>query len=170
MLLILCGLPGTGKSSLSKKLATKFKATHLNSDVIRKELFKERTYSEEEKEQVYAKLFELAELELIKENNVILDGTFYRDFYRKKIVSLAKKLKILFYFIECTLPSSVVRERIFARKNNASEADFKVYQKLKRDFEPVRQIHLSLDMSQNFKDQFEKIQEFIAKTQKQKLI
>ncbi|MDO8428632.1 MAG: AAA family ATPase [Candidatus Diapherotrites archaeon] len=170
MLLIFCGLPGTGKSSLAKKLISKFKAVHLNSDVIRKELFKERTYSEEEKEQVYLKLFELTEQELKKETNVILDATFFKDFYRKKVVVLAKKLKVPFYFIECTLPSDIVKERILSRKNSVSEADFKVYQKLKRDFEPIRQVHLSLDMSQNFKEQFEKIQEFISKTKKQKLI
>ncbi len=41
MLVLVCGLPGTGKSETSKFLAKKLNGIHLNTDIIRKEIFKD---------------------------------------------------------------------------------------------------------------------------------
>ena len=57
MLIIICGLPGTGKTFIAKKLAPKINAEHLSTDRIRKELFPEPTYSEDEKNKVYVEMF-----------------------------------------------------------------------------------------------------------------
>jgi predicted kinase len=170
MLLIVCGLPGTGKTHVSKKLASKFNATHFRTDDIRKQLLEQRTYSDKEKELVYEKLFEHAQSVLEKGKNVILDATFYKNYHRKQVVKLAKQTKTPIYFIECVLSPKSVKERLENRKNDLSEADVKVYQKLKRNFEPLRQLHLELDTSKPFKDQFKEIQEFIKRMQSKRFV
>lgn len=44
MKILICGLPGTGKSTLAKALAIKYNAIHINADEIR-ELFKDKDFS-----------------------------------------------------------------------------------------------------------------------------
>ncbi|MCS7119894.1 MAG: ATP-binding protein [Nitrososphaerota archaeon] len=46
MLIIICGLPGTGKSTLAKLLAGEMGADVLRTDIIRNEMFKEATLDE----------------------------------------------------------------------------------------------------------------------------
>ena len=43
MLVILCGLPGTGKSTLAKQIASDNNGVVLRTDIIRGEMFKEAT-------------------------------------------------------------------------------------------------------------------------------
>ena len=50
--ILICGLPGVGKSAISKKLALRLKAVVLSTDKIRKELIKNPTYSSKEKKQI----------------------------------------------------------------------------------------------------------------------
>ena len=53
MVIIVCGLPGSGKSYFAERLAKKIDADYVNSDRLRKELFPSRTYSDREKATVY---------------------------------------------------------------------------------------------------------------------
>jgi predicted kinase len=50
---LVCGLPGVGKTSISKELAKLTRWTVLSTDKIRKELFPNPTYSSEEKRLIY---------------------------------------------------------------------------------------------------------------------
>ncbi|HUZ58418.1 MAG TPA: AAA family ATPase [Hanamia sp.] len=49
MIVIVFGLPGSDKSYFASRLAKMIHAGHVNSDKVRKEWFKERVYSEDEK-------------------------------------------------------------------------------------------------------------------------
>jgi predicted kinase len=165
MLIIVCGLPGTGKSSLSARLAEAYSAEHLNSDVIRKELFERPSYTEEEKEAVYKEMARKAEELLGKGSNVILDATFYRHDYRKMMADIAEKAGKRTYRIKCTLPEEEIRGRLAKRKiegMSASDADYDVYQELKGRFEPLEGLHLEVDTSVGDSEVMEKIKEFIG--------
>lgn len=48
MLVIVCGLPGVGKTTFAKKLAPLINAIILSTDKIRKELITSPTYEKEE--------------------------------------------------------------------------------------------------------------------------
>ncbi len=147
MLILICGLPGTGKSTLAKALTKKFHFIHFNTDIIRKKTLKRRTYSEKEKAHVYEMLFAETEKKLKKGKSIILDGTFYRDIKRKLAASLAKKYKTKFFIVECILNENEIRKRIEKRVKigTISEADFLVYKKVKKQFEPIKEKHLKID-------------------------
>lgn len=165
MLIIVCGLPGTGKSSLSAKLAETYSAVHLNSDVIRKKLFENPSYTEEEKEAVYKEMAgQVGEL-LAKGSNVILDATFYRHDYRKMMADIAEKAGTKTYRIKCTLPEAEIRKRLAERKiegKSASDADYDVYQHLKGKFEPLGGLHLEIDTSLDESEAIAEIKEFMG--------
>lgn len=164
MIILICGLPGTGKSFLAKKLASKLSCRHINTDIVRKEKIKEPGYSEKEKHSVYDAVVFLAEEALKKKQSVILDGTFYKSEFRKKAEQLAKKHKKGFYIIELVTPLSEVKRRLDSKKNVKSDsaADFDVYKIIKAEFEPIKEYHLIIDSTRPLKDQIAEVVNYLG--------
>jgi predicted kinase len=105
-LIIVCGLPGTGKTTIAKRLASKMGAEYLSTDDIRvKELFQKTSrfdrgnVSQEKhvkivRKKVYRELARRAKRLLKKEKSVILDGTFLderRDEVYEELKQYAEK-------------------------------------------------------------------------------
>src|SRR3972149_3268771 len=100
MLILVVGLPGTGKTTIAKYLAKKTDAVLLRADVIRKELIKKPTYSKEETEMIFSEMFARAKSILSKKMNVVLDVVFGRETERKKAEILAKQLNTSLKIVE----------------------------------------------------------------------
>ncbi|MEM0211916.1 MAG: hypothetical protein QXM35_04675, partial [Candidatus Methanomethylicia archaeon] len=58
---------------------------------------------------------------------------------------LAERNNVPIYFIECICDEEVVKERLKGDKRFSSDADWEVYLKLKREFEPIMQDHIIID-------------------------
>ncbi len=168
MLIIICGLPGTGKTTMARALAKRLGFVHLNTDIIRKKYFKQRKYSEREKMQVYALMFNGAERQLSRSKNVILDATFYKNTQRKKAISLAKKYKIAYFIIECVANENKVRKWIERRKKTktASEANFSIYKKVKKQFEPIKEKHLRINCEESIDKRVRRVMGWIKESKK----
>ncbi len=149
MLIMVCGLPGTGKTTLAKAVAEKTGAVHVSSDSVRMKMLEKRTYSDEEKEKVYDAMLEEAGKQLGKGKSVVLDATFYRKELRDMARKVAEKAGSDFFIVECLTHEGLLKERIFSRKREEteSEADFEVYKKVKTVFEPIEDEHLAVDTS-----------------------
>jgi len=162
MLIIIRGLPGTGKSTLSRKLAERLDAVHISSDNLRLKLVEKRTYSEREKMMVYEKMIENAVEFLRRNKNVILDATFYKRELLEKARKAAEELKKSCILVECILSEEKVKERIAQRDKNKdeSEADFQVYKKVKSDFEEITEGHLFIDTSEQLESQVSKVLDY----------
>ncbi|MFZ0183251.1 MAG: AAA family ATPase [Nitrosotalea sp.] len=145
MIVIICGLPGVGKSTLAKNLAPLINGTILSSDKIRKELFPNPTYSPFERKLVYDVMIILAKYLNDVRCNCILDATFNREDSR---VEIKEKLELddkEFQIVECFCPEELVISRLKSRKDDYSDATIEVYQKMKKIYEPVKVEHISID-------------------------
>lgn len=152
MLVIVCGLQGTGKTTVAEKIAGKINGVLLRTDVIRKEILKNPIYSEEERQEIYDEMF-LRTKDLLKENEyVILDAVFAKKENRKKAKKISKDFKI----IETICPEKIVKERMKNRFEDESEARFEHYLKYKKLFEPITEEHIIIDTSKNMDRQLEK--------------
>lgn len=145
MIIIICGLPGVGKSTLAKSLAPMINATILSSDKIRKELFPNPTYSSFERKLVYDIMIMLAKYLNDVKSNCILDATFNREDSRLEIKEKLRLDDKQFHIVECFCPEEVVRSRLNSRKNDYSDATIEVYQKMKKIYEPVKVEHIMVD-------------------------
>ncbi|SMO69797.1 AAA family ATPase [Solitalea koreensis] len=143
MIVIVFGLPGSGKSYFASRLAEMINADYINSDRLRMEMHAIRTYSEEEKLSVYEKMLEKVTLSKNDKGIVVLDGTFYKKKIRKIFIDGLRTLDAVF-FIEVKAEESVIRERLKNRRPY-SEADFDIYQKIKTLWEPMVNDHLVLE-------------------------
>lgn len=147
MIVIVLGLPGSGKSFFASRFAGLIHANYVNSDVIRKSLFPARSYSEKEKLSVYHKMLELMQQALRQNKSLVLDATFHKNDIRKLFTDEARN-KGGIVFIEVTAPEDIIKERL-KRKRADSEADFDVYKLIKQQWEPLREHRLILTSADN---------------------
>lgn len=143
MLIIISGLPGTGKTTFARALAQKMHVHHLNSDMIRDELGKRGQYDPDTKSLIYERMQERTERYLQAGETVIVDATFYKKNYRKPYFHLAENYGVPLKWIELEAGEQTIRKRV-EQKRKYSEADFSVYQKIKAAYEPLSIKHLIL--------------------------
>ena len=87
-LVVVCGLPGVGKSTVARQVADRIDAVVLRSDAVRKALHPDPTYSAEETAAVYDALLSRAEERLDRGESVVLDATFADAQFRTAAVEL----------------------------------------------------------------------------------
>lgn len=143
MIIIVIGLPGTGKTTFSRGLAKYLNALHLNTDIIRDQLDLRGQYDRKTKNRIYKNMEQQAASALQEGKIVVLDGTFYKQKLRKNYITFAQKLGQPLKWIELKATEKAVKERV-QQKRTYSEADYEVYLKVKAAFEPMRQDCLEL--------------------------
>lgn len=143
-LIVLGGLPGTGKSYFSRKLAERIPLVTLESDALRKILFREPTYHPEESALLFRVVHFLIRELLKKGISLILDATNLSEHYREYLYNIAEQLNVRLILIYLEAPPEVVRERLLIRRKdseNRSDADWMVYQKMRPAVEKIRRKH-----------------------------
>jgi len=176
MLIVIMGLPGTGKSTVARALGKRLGMKVLSTDIIRKRLasipvyehsysaFGEGIYRASMSERTYSTLLHKAEKILERNKSCILDGTFSKVKYRKKARELAKKKGAKFLPVLCTCSEEVVRRRLVERKRagkDVSDATLEIYMKMKENFDEVRGHCLILNTSKPIEDV---VEDFLSST------
>lgn len=147
-LIITHGLPGSGKTTFSQLALQQLGAIRIRSDVERKRLFglgmleSSRAkvgdiYSREATLAIYARLRELARESLAAGYTVIVDAAFLRRGERESFRRLAQEMAVPFAIASLHAKDEALRERIRQRRNDASEADVAVLEKLRAVQEPL---------------------------------
>lgn len=160
MIILVFGLPGSGKTYFSKHLAAEINAIHLNTDKIRHKYNKQGQYDEKSKQYVYDMLKQEMLKTLQQSSEVIVDGTFYKHSKRKQFIEKAREQQQIIKFIEIKANEQTIKQRMKNRKG-LSEADYSVYQHIKNMFEPLDSPHLVLWSENNMTTLVEKAKEYI---------
>ena len=146
---MVCGLTGSGKSSLARELSERIGIAVINSDVVRKELtgksgrgvlFNQGIYSSENTEQTYDKIFNETDRRLSQDQSVMLDATFAQRRYREKLIAVAARRGVPVYFLHCVASDSVTRTRLRERarnENEVSDGRWEIYLQQKSLAEPL---------------------------------
>mgnify|MGYP002395464147 CR=1 FL=1 len=153
-LILMCGLSGTGKTTVARQLAARLAAIHLRSDVERKRLhglamtdssrdLGQDIYSAQASEHTFSQLEELAQEILSCDLPVIVDATFIDQALRQRFIDLADRLTMPWVIVECTASEAEVRQRLEARTGDASEASLQQYFDQRAAFEEFNAGELS---------------------------
>ncbi|NNC84070.1 MAG: AAA family ATPase [Flavobacteriales bacterium] len=143
ILILVTGLPGSGKTYFADHLAERLNIEHFNSDRIRRSIQGHPEYSDEDRMRVYQTMHEKVTELLDAGRSVIVDATFSKSEYRRPYLVWAQKKGIPVKVIALTAPEEIIQERV-DRTRPDSDADFQVYQKLKTEYEPWEQSLLRL--------------------------
>lgn len=147
MIVIVAGLPGSGKSFFAEKLAGRIDASYVNSDRIRQSMHASGKYSFQDKLVVYTKMAELVRKLLRKGKTVVVDATFYKRTMRELFNNVAIENSTTVCIIEVIASESLVLERL-KRQRLYSEADASVYYRIKDEFEEITEPHLCIESTE----------------------
>lgn len=156
-----CGVPGVGKTTAAEWVVEHVGAELLRTDLIRKELFPEPSYTAEERRRTYAELFERAFELVAAGETAVLDATFARRRDRTRLAERASDRGVDVAFVEVDCAEPVVQERI-ATREGASDADFEVYLYYRYRFEPLRREHLAVDNSGSLEETYAQLEQHFA--------
>jgi len=125
------GLPGSGKSVIAEKVRNIFAERGLNVkvlelDEIRKFITPKPSYSEEERDIVYAALVYMANLLVESGKPVIIDATANRRRYRERARENIRNFAEV--YVKCSLETCMEREGI----RRAEHAPSGIYEKSKK--------------------------------------
>lgn len=145
MLVVVCGVPGVGKTSVADYVVEEIDGTLLRTDVVRKDLFDDPDYTDEEALAVYDELLARAETVVDRGDVPVLDGTFYARPFRERAQAAAERAGVEPRFIKVECEPTVARERIREREGDESDATVRVHDMFREEFEPLTVPHHSVD-------------------------
>jgi len=152
ILIIMHGLSGSGKTTVSKFIVEALPVIRIRSDVERKRLHKLKPteksqsginkgiYDEEASRKTYNHLRRLAEDILLAGKSVIVDGAFLQAEQRKQFAQLASILGVPYRIIDCRAGYATLEQRISERQmygKDASEASLKVLYNQQKNHDPL---------------------------------
>jgi uncharacterized protein len=141
VLVITCGLSGSGKTWLARQLREPLRALHVRSDVERKRLAglapeadsrsppDAGIYTRDYTTRTYDRLHECAAAALLGGESIIVDAAFLRGEERLRFLALAESVHATAALVHCRAPPDTLRERVAARSatgGDASEAGLDV--------------------------------------------
>jgi len=142
MVVIVTGLPGTGKSFFASHLAKKMHAAYINSDQVRKTMMPPGHYSLQDKRSVYDQMLAQVVALINQNKDVVLDASFYKSILREQFKKALTPVALV-KFIEITATEAIIKDRVRLPRKD-SEADFEVYKKIRAAWEPFLEPHLLL--------------------------
>jgi uncharacterized protein len=155
-LVLVCGLTGSGKSTLGRELARRLGLTVINSDVVRKQIagnsgrqtvsLNQGIYSPTMTEKTYAAMTRAAKQQVLLKHGAILDATFIRRAQREKIARLAERYGIPLLVIHCSTPDAITQNRLrrrAAQGTDISDGRWDIYVAQKAAAEPPDEIATS---------------------------
>ncbi|WP_128904983.1 AAA family ATPase [Halorubrum amylolyticum] len=145
-LVVVCGLPGVGKTTVAERIADRVGGEVLRTDVIRKELFDEPAYTDAETEAVYAELIDRAGDRVAEGSAVVLDATFADARFRADARETGERAADGLALVEVECDEAVVERRI-ERRDGISDADFEVHLHFKELFDRIETDHVVVDNS-----------------------
>jgi predicted kinase len=147
-LLLVGGLPGTGKSTLAAALARRAACQVIRSDLVRKELtgaspdvaasaaFEQGIYTPEWTERTYAECLRRAEALLFEGGRVVVDANFRDETQRRTFLDASAHWGVPPILLVCQADEQTIRRRLASRTADASDADWSIYEQAAHGWQP----------------------------------
>ena len=120
-LIVMCGLPGSGKSTFAKNSITinngeeVYKPKIYSSDKIREETYHKSKITRTENQMLFAKIHERIKLELLSGKDIIFDATSINRKYRGELLTALKDVDYLPVCIYIDAPLSICLQNNLGR-------------------------------------------------------
>jgi predicted kinase len=163
VLIMLSGLPGTGKSYLAHRLAQMVPFVIIESDHVRKLLFPQPRYTGEESYWVHRTCHALMSKLLKKGVRVIYDATNLHERHREFVYRLARSAEVKLIIVKTVAPEETALRRLRRRHSadrddqDTSDAVLRVHQRMARRAEPIGRNYITIDTSRDVESAITKL-------------
>jgi predicted kinase len=171
VLIVLAGLPGTGKSTLARAVADRIGGAVLNKDLIRPALFAptDVEYSVQQDDFCMSVMLAAAGYLWRKDPGraVFLDGrTFSREYQIRTAIHHAERLDLPWRIIECVCREETAKLRLKRDLTEgchpAQNRDPALYDAVRAHFEPIRLEKLVVDTDRDIEECVRECAEYVT--------
>ncbi len=162
VMVVIGGLPGSGKSYFSRRLVAHVSLLALESDVLRKALFPNPSYTAAESDRLFRACYSLIADLLRQGVPILLDATNLVEGHRERLYYIAEQVEAKLILIYLKAPPEVIYERLKGRSQGVdpedhSSADWRVYERMHSSMEPIRRNHYVVDTSSDISPAITKV-------------
>ncbi len=154
MIVIMAGLPGTGKSTVARALAQRLPGVVLDKDSIRASLFQPAhvEYSQSQDDFCQEIMLQTAAYLITKDAElyVLLDGrTFSRRYQRERVIEFCSQVGTTWATLECVCSEATalgrLAEAVAANSHLAANRTPELYREIRKAWEPIDHPKLVID-------------------------
>lgn len=160
--IVMIGLPGSGKSHLAREMKKRYPAAILDSDALRQVLFANPKHTKAEHGRLFPAIHVLMARLLERGVSIIVDATNLKEANRRPYYKLAEQHGGKVLLVRTWAPRREIRRRLAtrdARQNAAdrSTATMEVYEKMLADVERIPRRHISVNTTMDLRPAVDKI-------------
>jgi len=157
ILIILVGLPGTGKSTLARAIAQALSVAVVESDFVRKTLFAQPSHDFQESRFVHSVAHTVIRRLLKRGISTVSDATNLIEFHREFLYRIADQCQTGLLIVRVMASEEIIRQRLDERQlardpHDLSDATREVYQRMQKNQGPIGRPHITVyangDLSQ----------------------
>lgn len=146
-LIIMVGVPGSGKSFLARTLSAALGAELIQTDAVRKAMFPQPAYTPAEASAVYAACHRAIVEALVRGARVIFDGTNLAERRRRTLYQAAERARAKHAIVVAYAADEVIRARLRHRAaggdpEDQSDADLAIYLRMRGHARPIPHPHI----------------------------
>ncbi len=162
-LIVVSGLPGSGKSYFSRRLAERLPVAIVETDAMRRALFPSPTYGGAENARLFKACHALIQDLLTRGIPALFDATNLVEHNRERLYNIAHRTGAKLILVRVEAPVEVIAQRLSMRDEgnaaaeDSSTAGWSVYRRMASSVEPIRRGHYAVDTSRDIAPVIEKI-------------